>query len=809
MDKRILIYFVVLIGSFFLIHEWFAPSSAPQQKTKPIPDPDIQIIPALHPPSPLSVAEEKLYNLVKLYSDADRSHFVSYAVEQGLSYITLSWAQKLPEVLFVNFDLNAYGNVNRLQLFIKSQDPSKPVLYGVYPNDKLKIPHIPASGAYEIRLLVFSEDNQMVNVIYGQVVNNKISKLSALPSKPALVLFESENQYSPYAIFDPRAKTLTPLINLPEFAARAQVVFPENPISPTEATENYYVLQNDYQQLVFTTLNGALAEINLPFSSETNPLSVVRKIDFDRILEKKYPINDTFPQYPYFIFNEVEQKTELRQPVLGNFYPLLRRNIMGIGGRPSIRIPAHTYAFSLLSSEDPSAALEYQLKRFEKNLIEFELVQADKRITKTFSFPENSRDAPYCFDVTIKVEGNARGLTVCPGIPEVELISGSFTPTLKYEVMRNQKQVVEKIDAPKKLLSLSHIQPNWVCNGNGFFGVIANPLTTPAPGLTISPLPGTLLPSRITVIDAEYDRFSPEKYPAYEMHIPLSATSSFTRFRVYAGPFDKAILETVDKTYTDPQTGLSPNFTACQSSHGWFSFISEPFAKFLFLLMNFFHMLTHSWGISILLLTIALRIMLYPLNHWSIKSTLKMQIVAPKVAALQERYKKDPKQAQLQIMNLYRQEGVNPFSGCLPLLIQMPFLIGMFDLLKSTFALRGAPFIPGWINNLTAPDSVFSWGYPLPFFGNNFHLLPILLGVVMYLQQRYSSSSIKASSPEKMSDQQRQQRAMGNIMVIVFTVMFYNFPSGLNLYWLFSMLLGIVQQWWTTRCMTVKTVKKQ
>ena len=179
-----------------------------------------------------------------------------------------------------------------------------------------------------------------------------------------------------------------------------------------------------------------------------------------------------------------------------------------------------------------------------------------------------------------------------------------------------------------------------------------------------------------------------------------------------------------------------------------------------------------------------------------------MQKIAPKIAAIQEKNKKDPKKAQMEIVNLYREEGVNPLSGCLPLLIQMPFLIGMFDLLKSTFELRGASFIPGWIDDLAAPDVLFSWNYPLPFIGNSFHLLPFILGGVMFLQQRLMSPL--PSDPKLMTDQQRQSRAMGSMMTVLFTFLFYNFPSGLNLYWLSSMLLGILQQWWTARRMKVK-----
>ncbi len=223
--------------------------------------------------------------------------------------------------------------------------------------------------------------------------------------------------------------------------------------------------------------------------------------------------------------------------------------------------------------------------------------------------------------------------------------------------------------------------------------------------------------------------------------------------------------------------------------------------------MSFFHSITGSWGISIILLTVALRVMLYPLNAWSTKSMLKMQQLQPEIQAIQEKYKKDPKKAQLEVTNLYMSRGVNPVSGCFPLLIQLPFLIGMFDLLKSTFVLRGAPFIPGWINNLAAPDVLFSWQTPIFFIGNQFHLLPILLGAVMFIQQRFMSSAPK--DPSAMTDQQRQQRTMGTLMTVVFAVMFYHFPSGLNIYWLSSMLLGILQQWWTQKKFKPQNIEVQ
>lgn len=270
-------------------------------------------------------------------------------------------------------------------------------------------------------------------------------------------------------------------------------------------------------------------------------------------------------------------------------------------------------------------------------------------------------------------------------------------------------------------------------------------------------------------------------------------------FRFFTGPYSTPVLKEVDAAFSDPTTGYNPDYLACQTFHGWFAFISEPFAKFLFFLMNAFHSFTGSWAISIVLLTVALRVMLYPLNAWSTKSMLKMQQIAPKVQEIQQKYKNDQKKAQIEIMELYKESGANPFSGCLPLLVQMPFLIGMFDLLKSSFQLRGASFIPGWIDNLTSPDVLFSWSFPIPLIGNEFHLLPVILGAIMLIQPMVTSNLPK--DKKLWTEQQRQQKAMGTMMAVLFTWMFYNFPSGLNIYWISSMLLGMAQQIWTQKTM--------
>jgi YidC/Oxa1 family membrane protein insertase len=546
--------------------------------------------------------------------------------------------------------------------------------------------------------------------------------------------------------------------------------------SPSKSSSNemLYVIENKYQQLVVSSINGAIAEINLPFESKENPASVVKKIRVDTILETDYPQKDHFPAGPYQTYQGTFQSGSV-----DNYYPLLRRDV-----------DPQFYAMATLTSDPESAKTLFKMTRLEKNVVQMEGTTNGTRITKTYTLPEDDSAAPYSFDMTIQVDGNGQDLSLTTGVPEVEIVSGSSTQSLKYRMTRNQKGAVEQMSLPKTATTVSSIVPDWIANSNGFFAVIIDPKSEMNSGFTAYKIPGGDVPTRLTIIDSQYNLYPAANYPGYDMRLQFKNNPGTYNFKVFAGPLSKNILEKNDAVYHG-------DYVAVMSFHGWFAFISEPFAKFLFFLMKIFYSIVHSWGFAIILLTIALRIMLYPLNAWSIKSTVKMQKLAPKLASLQERYKKDPKKAQMEIMGLYKENGVNPLGGCFPLLIQMPFLIGMFDLLKSTFELRGASFIPGWIDNLAAPDVVFTWHTPIWFFGSSFHLLPILLGATMFFQQRMSSTASK--DPSKMTDQQKQQRFMGNIMTVVFTVLFYNFPSGLNIYWLSSMLLGILQQWWMTK----------
>jgi len=823
MDKRTLLFVIGLTLVLFLVNQffdqrhtedlrqWSQQQAAKKEEKLKILTKDVQA----------RTAKESDLPLVMLYADEKASQPLAVAVQTDKAVIVVAWSNNLPSTVYAK-GLDSSEKPTEMSLASPKNSPTgEPVIFRQKgATEPLKIGDLPEFGKYDLQLVITAESGDALSseIFLGEYTDGHLEipaeKIAALKKeladekkasipifKEALVLFKTGDTYLPVALYNGEAHLLEPLDSLASLGGLVAKSKQKAAVATSQqGSEKYYVIETPYQQLVFSNIGGALAEVNLPFQSKEDQLSVVKEIEFDRDMVEHHPYNAYFPSHPYYTPGGSSKSDFVENPKgqLGGYYPLLRRDLIEKDRRNTVRLQPRYYAANIVSEYPETAELVYEVKKFTSDEIVFETVQGHRRITKTYSVASEAQ-APYCIDLTIAVEGDSRGLWITSGIPEVEWISGAPAPALKYRITRNNKPEVTNIDLPQDSLTSTSTSLDWVCNSNGFLGMIMDPLNSTDPGYRVQKISGMVVPSRLVEIDQEYNRFDPETMPGYMLMLPLKSGGGIMHFRVFAGPFADGVLKTVDKVYTNPTTGYNPDYIASQTFHGWFSFISEPFAKFLFVLMNFFHTLTGSWALSIVLLTVALRVMLYPLNAWSTKSMVRMQQIAPDVTAIQERNKKDPKKAQLEIMNLYREKGVNPVSGCLPLLIQMPFLIGMFDLLKSTFELRGASFVPGWIDNLTSPDVVFSWSRPLPLIGNQFHLLPILLGVVMFVQQRYMSTAPK--DVNQMTEQQRQQKFMGNIMAVVFTVMFYSFPSGLNIYWLSSMLLGIAQQYWTTKRM--------
>jgi YidC/Oxa1 family membrane protein insertase len=248
-----------------------------------------------------------------------------------------------------------------------------------------------------------------------------------------------------------------------------------------------------------------------------------------------------------------------------------------------------------------------------------------------------------------------------------------------------------------------------------------------------------------------------------------AGTEKQTLYALFIGPKDLDLLKTMGK-------GLEQSI-----DFGYFGFISIP----LLYLLHFSHRFTGSYGVDIILLTVLIKILTAPLTHKSFASMKQMQKLQPQMERIKEKFKDDKEKLNKEIMELYRRNKVNPLGGCLPMLLQFPVFIGLYNALLTPIELRHAPFM--WIKDLSRPDwesipiTVGGWTLGIP-------ILTLLMGASMFIQQWMTPT---AGDPN--------QKRMMYIMPIMFTAMFINFPSGLTIYWLVNNILSIAQQYLINR----------
>ncbi len=242
-----------------------------------------------------------------------------------------------------------------------------------------------------------------------------------------------------------------------------------------------------------------------------------------------------------------------------------------------------------------------------------------------------------------------------------------------------------------------------------------------------------------------------------------------SRFKVFLGPLDIGLLR-------EYNVGLENIM-----SLGW-AWLVRPISEYVMLpLMSALHYGIPNWGLVIIVFTVIIKIALHPLTKTSMKSMKKMQALQPMMEEIREKHKDDPQKLNAAIMNLYREYGVNPAGGCLPLLLQFPILIALYNVFRGAIELRQAGFF-WWIKDLSVPDVVATLPFTVPLFGvREVSGLALLMGVTMFIQQ-------------KMSVKDPRQKAMVWAMPILFTLLFNSFPSGLNLYYLVFNVLSIAQQ---------------
>ncbi len=202
---------------------------------------------------------------------------------------------------------------------------------------------------------------------------------------------------------------------------------------------------------------------------------------------------------------------------------MLRRDLIEKPNDRTTRIKPQFYALNIVSEYPELAEMVYEVKHFDKYSITFEAIQQHRRITKTFSLGNNEySEGPYCLSVDIKIDGNGRGLWLTSGVPEAEWISGAIAPSLQYRLTRNQKSEVEKIELPKDSATASSIYLDWICNSNGFLGMILDPLKEIDAGYRVQYISGSSVPSRLVKFNAKNDRFKPINLPGYMTLLPLN-----------------------------------------------------------------------------------------------------------------------------------------------------------------------------------------------------------------------------------------------------------------------------------------------
>ncbi|MDD5595767.1 MAG: membrane protein insertase YidC [Candidatus Omnitrophica bacterium] len=241
------------------------------------------------------------------------------------------------------------------------------------------------------------------------------------------------------------------------------------------------------------------------------------------------------------------------------------------------------------------------------------------------------------------------------------------------------------------------------------------------------------------------------------------------KFRIYLGPQDLGMIKAANPAWVSV------------INYGFFDFISQ----LLLQLLGFFYGLVHNWGLAIIILSVAVYFLLYPLTLKQMRSMKAMQALQPRIEELKKIYKDNPQKLHKATLELYREYKVNPLGGCLPLLLQMPIFFALYQALARSIALKGAHFL--WIKDLSEPDRLFRLPMTLPVVSNEFNLLPILMAIVMFFQQKASSASMAGEHAE-------QQKIMLIVMPVLFGLIFYRMPAGLVLYWFVNSLLMALYQ---------------
>ncbi|MFH1380542.1 MAG: membrane protein insertase YidC [Candidatus Omnitrophota bacterium] len=399
------------------------------------------------------------------------------------------------------------------------------------------------------------------------------------------------------------------------------------------------------------------------------------------------------------------------------------------------------------------ATQKFALTEKENNRLKYTLTQHGKfEISKEYTFHNTAN----YIELRVEIQNLNTGVLY----KDYDLIGASGLTTTTMAMGKRFVEIVSMVDG--KILKNKKVKDgenfvrgiiSWTGVKEQYFSIILKPHQE-SEGVVLEQFGKNALASGIRT----------KREPIYD---GATLTDTYT---LYMGPNDANILKSLG-------FGLEQTI-----SYGFFGGIS----KFLLSILRIFHGIVKNWGVAIILLTCLINLTLFPLTRKSFMSMSKIQEVQPHIEKLRTLHKDNPQKLNKEMAELYREYNINPFGGCLPLLLQMPIFIALYQGLVCSIELKGAHFL--WIKDLSTPDFI-NLPISLPFIGSQIHLLPLLMVGAMFMQQKISTKASSSVSAE----QKQQQKIMLVVFPIFFGFLFYNFPSGLVLYWLTNTILMVIE----------------
>lgn len=402
----------------------------------------------------------------------------------------------------------------------------------------------------------------------------------------------------------------------------------------------------------------------------------------------------------------------------------------------------------LMFSSGSISSLDNVMFQFfqDENSITFTAVTQFGSIEKRYAISDD-----YQLNMQIKIEGNEQ-------LEGYELgFDSGIADTEEYLKMKSRDyKITSQVNNVLNRITLAKLmKKDEVVNGSIDWAAIKSKY------FTIAVIPDDL-------IDADQiSAFQSNDSPAMKIRVKIDRNNIDHNYQLYLGPLVKTNLIHFGN-------GIE---NIVETSYKWSTWISKGFLIFL----KFMYGLVHSWGIVLIIFSVILKIILYPLTHKSFESTTKMQKINPLVKEIQQKYKKDPQTMNLELKKLYKEHGVNPLGGCLPMLLQMPILFALYPVLRYAIDFRQASFL--WLPDLSEPDPIW--------------VLPILMAVFMFVQQKLMAPSKQnvAEMDEKQQAAAQSQKMMMYVMPIMMFFIFKGLSSGLVLYWTVFSVIGSVQQY--------------